>query len=151
MKQEKNSNLTPREKALSDNKKLIIIFGLITLALAVTTSVLEVIVGLNVGFIMVLCLLSLVLFFGGIIDRKKIKRSYCPYCGEHYNYEDDVSWEVSNVVESANDTRANVDFNCACSNCGEETSFTQNFRVGYFKNGNYVEENIFNVAKKYFK
>lgn len=154
---EQVSNLgkTPREKALFDNK----IGSLIALIIAIVSAILSIVFdkidGDETG---TLAMIFLWVFLLGcmfaifiVADRKRVKRSYCPYCGEKYDYQEDVAWEVSNVTVSNNDKKADVEFQCVCSNCGEETSFTKNFRIAYFQNGKYVEKNIQTEAKRYFK
>lgn len=158
---EQNTNLegTPRAKALAENKKLSIILWIITgasLLIALVLGALESATG-NETLSTISMIFGFVFFFAivgaflVINDKKRIRRSYCPYCGEHYDYETDVSWEVQDVVTSDNSQKANIEFVCECSNCGEETTFTQNFTISSFKNGEYVEKNIYVEAKKYFK
>ncbi len=150
---------TPREKALAENKKITLILGLITIVMIGITCLFSVLESQHeseiASTIYVISLFATFIFIvlTGVVnsDKKRIKRSYCPYCGEKYDYETDVSWEVTNVTISNNDKKADVDFECECSNCGEETRFTKNFKIAYFQNGNYVEKDIQVEAKKYFK
>lgn len=153
----KVSNLekNPREKALADNKKFSLVFLIVAIISGILSIVIDKIDGDEMGiFAMIfmwIFLLSCLLSIAGVADRKRVKRSYCPYCGEKYDYEEDVAWEVLNVTVSNNNKKADVEFQCVCSNCGEETAFTKNFTIAYFQNGKYVEKNIQTEAKKYFK
>ena len=150
-----NLEKTPREKALADNKKYTIIIIIVAIVSAILSIVFDKIDGDEMGVAAMIFMWVFLLGLGGVVlilsDKKRIKRSYCPYCGEKYDYEEDVAWEVSNVTVSNNDKKADVEFQCVCSNCGEETTFTKNFRVAYFQNGKYVEKNIQVEAKRYFK
>lgn len=154
-KQVSNLEKTPREKALAENKKYSLILLIVTIVSAILSIVFDKIDGDEMG--VAAMIFMWVFLVGGLLtiavfaDKKRVKRSYCPYCGEKYDYEEDVAWEVSNVTVSNNDKKADVEFQCVCSNCGEETTFTKNFRIAYFQNGKYVEKNIQAEAKKYFK
>ena len=154
-KQNSSLGKTPREKALFDNKKFSLIFLIVAIVSAVLSIVFDKIDGDATGTIamifMWIFLISCILTIVVVLDRKRIKRSYCPHCGEKYDYEDDIAWEVSNVTIFNSDKRADVKFQCVCANCGEETFFTKNFKIAYFQNGKYIEKNIRTEAKNYFK
>ena len=96
-------------------------------------------------------------------ENERIKRSFCPNCETKYDYEDDVSWEVTqeNVSypksnsSSSNDVYARrtavLEFSCECSCCGHVTGFSKNFEIAVqYNNGNIREKNIRTEARKYF-
>lgn len=158
-KQISNLEKTPRENALRENKKLTLILGIITIVSFVIALIFSILDSKKQSdfFATIYVIFLFVTFFGlcltGVVfsDKKRIKRSYCPYCGEKYDYLQDVAWEVSNITISNNSKNADVEFQCSCSNCGEETKFTKNFKIAYFQNGKYIEKNIQTEAKRYFK
>ena len=144
--------MTPREEALKKNKLALLIMVVITIVSAILSIVSELILPNLAVVFLVVSLLGIILIFAGFYERKKIKRSYCPYCGLKYNYEEDVSWIVSNVTTTDKNQKANVHFECGCKNCGKTTEFYQSFTVAFIDNqGNIKENNIKELAKKYFK
>ncbi len=136
--------MTPREKALSKNKKLIIIISLVAIAFCVG--------GIFVPGLILVGLIVALLLTTEFYERKKIKRSYCPTCGNKYEYETDVSWDTLSVITKNTTRESRLRFNCTCSICGNKTEFAQSFTTASIdKNGNLVEYNIYDRAKKYFK
>lgn len=85
-------------------------------------------------------------------DRKRIKRTYCPECGEKYDYDEDIEWEVEDVVTGEKREEATIEVECCCGNCENERSFRVKMTTAYFDaNGNLKENNLYNQMKKYFK
>ena len=84
--------------------------------------------------------------------KKRINRSYCPSCSTKYDYQKDISWEVTDTTETATKETANVEFECLCRNCKEKQEFTQKFVVATYdqKNNSWKENNIETLTRKYF-
>ena len=96
-------------------------------------------------------LLFLIFMIVNMSDRKRIRRSYCPHCGEKYDYEEDVSWECTNVVTGDREQTAELEICCSCDNCGEETVFTKSFKTASVDSqGRIKEYNLQNEVRKYF-
>ena len=77
-----------------------------------------------------------------INQRIRASHSYCPKCGYHYDYEDDVAYEStgSHVTPGKyGQLVQHVKFNCYCRACGNIHSFRQDFTAAV-SNGSYVEE-----------
>lgn len=116
------------------------------------------------------------LAFGGICEivalivwlpseLKRVKRCFCPECGEKYNYNNDVEWEVSDVEIKEKSTNPNsdkkqvagvriehIEAECTCSKCGANSCFSHKFRTGVvYDNGQVKVQNIQTIVKKYFK
>ena len=138
--------MNPRQKALKKNTIATLIFLVIGVVLAV--------LGFNAdSFIGLLGILFIIIAVLWITARRTIiKRRYCAKCGEKYDYESDIAWEVAEEYETENDIRDVVNFTCSCSHCGEEVSFSKTFKVAYVdKNGNVHKNNVSALASKYFK
>ena len=98
-------------------------------------------------------------------ELKRVKRCFCRHCGEKYDYNRDVSWDVSDVEIKEKSTNPNsqgkqvvgvryehVDVECTCANCGEEFCFSQKFKTGVvYDNGHVDAKNIKSIMKNYFK
>ena len=83
---------------------------------------------------------------------KKIKRSFCPYCGKKYDYDTEIEWEVADITEKDTSHVAAVDFTCHCGDCGQDHEFTAKFTVASVdKEGRVKQHNINNSIRKYFK
>lgn len=96
---------------------------------------------------------------------QKNKRNFCPNCGEKFDYDRCVSWEISNVErkhltpnQNASGKQvvqkdvATVVFTCTCQSCGTEKEFSQKHDVTvWYDNGTYKEIDLNNVARQYFK
>lgn len=138
--------MNPRQKALKKNTIATLIFLGIGVVLAV--------LGFNAdSFIGLLGILFIIIAVLWITARRTIiKRRYCAKCGERYDYESDIAWEVAEEYETENDIRDVVNFTCSCSHCGEEVRFSKTFKVAYVdKNGNVHKNNVSALASKYFK
>ena len=106
-----------------------------------------------------LYIVSIIAFFSfwWIISgfEKALKRSFCPKCHAHYDYEEDIGWQVVDETVSSYETgankKANVEFICSCPNCGHEKTFTKKFTVATVtSSGNVKHFDIRTLAKKYF-
>ncbi len=85
-------------------------------------------------------------------SKKRINRTYCPKCGEQYDYDEDIEWEVGGTKTSDRKVEAVVDVECCCGNCGHETSFTVTVRTAFIDSkGDIREQNLYHEMKKYFK
>ena len=125
---------TELELALAENKKITIITAIVSVALAICSIVFEFIDGEFFSGLSVFCLiawlLASIIVIVVMLDKKRIKRSHCPVCGEHYDYENDISWETLEVtLNDKGEEYAKLEFICDCSNCGERTSFIHVFSV----------------------
>ena len=145
---------TPKDKAAYKRGKKEIRKGRITsiLLFALFTALA---VYIHPGFF-ILSFFVIIVYFSLIgKEKKRFKRSFCSKCHAHYDYEEDVSWEVLDVsvseTENTAQEKASVEFTCSCPNCGKERTFTEKFVVASVdKNGNVKENNISTMAKKYF-
>ena len=138
--------MNPRQKALKKNTIATLIFLGIGVVLAA--------LGFNAdSFIGLLGILFIIIAVLWITARRTIiKRRYCAKCGERYDYESDIAWEVAEEYETENDIKDVVNFTCSCSHCGEEVRFSKTFKVAYVdKNGNVHKNNASSLAGKYFK
>ncbi len=149
--------MTERNKRLRKNMILL----LISLALMVALIIVAIVGFLNAGIIMsAIGFLGFCVFlgvtFGFWVYRKSIKRSYCPCCGTHYNYENDISWEETEryTKDTAKTSRdiAKIEFECHCPKCHQTQIFKQTFTL-YEMNletGKQKAYNLRDSAKKYF-
>lgn len=138
--------MNPRQKALKKNTIATLIFLGIGVVLAA--------LGFNAdSFIGLLGILFIIIAVLWITARRTIiKRRYCAKCGERYDYESDIAWEVAEEYETENDIKDVVNFTCSCSHCGEEVRFSKTFKVAYVdKNGNVHKNNVSALAGKCFK
>ena len=144
--------MTPRKKALMKNTIATIVWFLIGVVVAVI-GVMNADMTDWGGFVAAIgALLIIFALSSGGQTKKRIKRSYCPECGEKYDYNDDVEYVVSEEIEKNTSIEAVVDFECTCGNCGNSTEFTEKFTIASIdKNGNVVYKNLGTEAKKYFK
>lgn len=66
---------------------------------------------------------------------EKLGRSFCPKCHAHYDYEEDIEWEVlSEYVEDNRhgqgaSRKARMKFYCTCPECGERQVFLETVKV----------------------
>ena len=128
-------------------------------------------------FIILFCLLHIILgalwavvSVGIILYLKfkwnqKNKRNFCSDCGARFDYEECVSWEVSDVERKTMNPNTNsqskqaiqkdvatVVFTCTCRECGSEKSFSEKYDVTiWYDDGSRKDINLQNVAKNYFK
>lgn len=164
MSQNQNLTGTPLGNALAKNKKgrtagwimlaislPILLIGGIIASESEVASAQETISSALCLFSLAILIVAIVILVVSYRNKIRIQRSYCPYCGEHYDYDSDVSWEVQNVTTSIDAQKANVAFECLCSNCGNTTVFTTTLTTATLQNGQLVERNIYAEARKYFK
>lgn len=144
--------MNPRQKALKKNVNETIFY----LCAGVVFLVVGFIAGISsiFGKLMETCaLISFIVTVMWITARRaNIKKCYCAKCGEKYDYESDIAWEVAEEYETENGIKDVVNFTCSCSHCGEEVSFSKTFKVAYVdKDGNVHKKNVSALASKYFK
>ena len=98
-------------------------------------------------------------------EKKRIDRIYCPVCGEKYDYNNDVAWEVGEISVNSDmraysynskkevaSKNATVSFSCVCHKCGNHTNFSQKMKVASLDNqGNLKNFNLDTECRKYFK
>ena len=96
---------------------------------------------------------------------QKNKRNFCSDCGARFDYEECVSWEVSDVERKTMNTNPNsqskqaiqkdvakVVFTCTCKECGSEKNFSEKYDVTvWYDDGSRKDINLKNIAKNYFK
>lgn len=96
---------------------------------------------------------------------QKSKRNFCPKCGAKFDYEKDVSWNVTNYEEKSYTPQSNsnskkivekrfetVCFDCKCAKCGEVTSFEKKFTTAVcYDDGSVQVKSAETQAKEYFK
>ena len=106
-----------------------------------------------------------ILLYMSIKWNKQTKRNFCSECGTRFDYEESVSWQVTNVERKTMNTNSNsqsrqidekeiatVEFTCRCLNCGSEKSFREKFDVIlWYTDGTRRDFNIEAMAKNYFK
>ena len=144
-------------KRLKKNKIFTIISAVILLGFIALTAIGfvsgEFLLGV-VGFLGFCAFLGVT--YGFIYYKKLIKRSYCPYCGTHYNYGTDISWEEvqrsAKQMSKQEKVIATVEFSCQCTNCGETQDFSADFVIyeHNYESGKEKVYNIHDLAKKYF-
>ena len=136
--------MTPLKKTLKLNRNI----TLVAVGIVVVFIILQCIFG---GYFIVGSLVGLLMVLGGIHDRKRIRRSFCPHCEEQYDYENDVAWESSNVVTTASKQKADVEVECTCHCCGRKTQFVKRFETAEVDTlGRVKQYNIYNLVRKYF-
>lgn len=96
---------------------------------------------------------------------QKSKRNFCSDCGARFDYEECVSWEVSDVERKTMNPNSNsqskqaiqkdvatVAFTCTCKECGSEKTFSEKYDITiWYDDGSRKDVNLKNVAKNYFK
>lgn len=96
---------------------------------------------------------------------QKSKRNFCPKCGAKFDYEKDISWNVTNSEEKSYTPQSNsnskkivektfetVCFDCRCAKCGEVTTFNKKFTTAVcYDDGSVQEKSVETQAKEYFK
>lgn len=146
--------MNPREKALKTNRIASLVeiaIGAVLLGIvAIFGSKMSSILYLLVGFVGLVIFLTGVLW--GTMIRSRVKKCYCKNCGEKYNYQNDVAWEVTDEIASDKAITDVVEFTCSCSHCGDEFHFTRKFRVAYYDDkGNIHRHDIHSLVNKFFK
>lgn len=107
--------------------------------------------GILIGLIVAAVVICISAYFV-LKNLVSIKRSFCKACGAKYNYERDISWEVSSQQEKERSVVAHVNVECTCPNCGEITEFSVTQTVASIdpKTGRIRQANISNLMKNYF-
>lgn len=85
--------------------------------------------------------------------RERASRSYCPKCGYHYDFEDDVAYEEDGRrTTSGNNAKALVKlkFTCRCQECGHEIHWKKEFVMAEVKGSNVVDRDVEGDIKKFF-
>ena len=84
---------------------------------------------------------------------KQTKRQYCKACGEKYDYEEDVGFEIEGEESTTTSVRAIVKFECHCKQCGKVHEFTEKLCVANYdaKKGRWNKRDLRTLCKKYFK
>ena len=149
------------EEAKRKTNNTFIVIAIVCAAIAGLLCFLHYIFGL-IAFVFSIPLVGFLYLDG----RKKDKRNFCKECGTKYDYQNDISWTITDVVRkkmssgsSSSTSRrvcqteeAKVDFTCSCHKCGAEVDFRLKFTVAtWYDDGTYKEYNIKDMAKKYFR
>ena len=157
--EKKEKILTPLKKALRSNaigSLVCLVIGAVAAVVALSTDTDENgAVAVIAGFIGLIFILTSLLMI--TIGRVDVKRHYCKYCGEKYDYEADVSWSVVSEDNNGQKIVATVEFECDCGNCGEQSIFSKKFTTAQvIENKNTGQSsvrhyNLKNMVKKYMK
>ena len=145
-----------KQKTKAESTLCAIIFGIFV----VLFCLLNVTLGLIWAFAAIIILLCLKIGWN-----KRNKRNFCQECGARFDYEECVSWEVSDVVRktmnpsSSSQSKqviqkdvATVNFTCSCKVCGSEKTFSKKYDVTiWYDDGSRKDVNLHNVVKSYFK
>lgn len=84
-----------------------------------------------------------------IVKKGKTK---CKKCKTKYVLDTDVEWNNLGNVSTAKGTNAKIEFRCKCHKCGEERTFTKEFRKQYVDgNDKVINLNVENAIKEFFK
>ncbi len=81
------------------------------------------------------------------------KRSTCKKCKTRLNYENDISWTVTEEYITTDNRRkiAKVDFETVCSKCGYSKRFMKEYTIARIdNNGNLREFNLKALIRKDF-
>ena len=119
--------MSPRQKALRKNLILLLSGTGVGVILAILGLILPGAVGSIILIIGLLCIFTFLVY--AFLEIPRIKRNFCTECGEKYDYDEDVSWEMTD--EDVTDKRVldTVEFTCTCGNCGAERHFYKTFCV----------------------
>lgn len=142
----------------SRNKYILILIGAGLVCLAIS---------FLLPFLGIFCALFelVVVFFFYLGDKKKNKRCFCPECGEKYDYEEGISWRVTeqrtqSVNHNSNSSGkqliakkvAYVRFSCTCLSCGNVREFNEKFGVAFqYSNGSIERYDISELTENYFR
>jgi hypothetical protein len=94
-------------------------------------------------------------FIGFLVQRKRIKRCYCPACSTRFDFEKDVKWKEINrssvVTGKEKRIKARVKFICTCPECQKKTEFAVTFTVSRLTDaGAFSRDDLDELARKYF-
>lgn len=94
-------------------------------------------------------------FIGFLVQRKRIKRCYCPACSIRFDFEKDVKWKETNrssvVTGKEKRVKARVKFICTCPECQKKTEFAVTFTVSRLTDaGTFSRDDLDELARKYF-
>ena len=119
---EKRKAVTPRKKEIINLIIAFFIMGSISLVVAI------------VGFAVVspiMGLIGLIILLGVPVatfyEYRNVNLSYCRKCGEKYDYDCDVEWNVVDVKCEEKKEETIVSISCTCHNCGVERSFERKY------------------------
>ena len=104
----------------------------------------------------ILLILGIIWFIGNFVDIagriKRINRSYCSVCGEKFDYDDDVAWDVDEVETTSTKQTAIVEIECHCEYCDNVDEYRTKLTIArYNKTTNsWKEQNIYNLVRKLF-
>ena len=146
-----------RKKVWIEAVFMILLFG----AIAAVISMYSAPIGIFIGVLFVI--LDLCVYVPS--NLKRVKRCHCRECGEKYNYNRDVEWEVTDIELKERNTNPNsdkkqivavriehIDAECHCENCGAVSSFHHKFQTGVeYDNGSADVKNIETLVRRYFK
>ena len=138
-----------KEKALKSNLTTFIVLEAIGVVCVVLGLIVKAILIFALLFGVTFILMAPYVWWNG---KKCISRSFCLNCATKYNYQDDITWEVTDTTETNTKETATVEFECTCPSCNEKQTFTQKFVVAAFnqKTNSWKEFNIDTLTRKYF-
>ena len=148
------------EEAKEKTRNLMILLAAVTLGVAVLASLLHIVFGIIALIASSIGLVSMYFY-----ETRKDKRNFCADCGARIDYENGVSWEVTDYDEKNYNTNssssgkqivrkriANVEFTCTCTECGSTRRFCEKYDVVlWYDDGTHTENNIKVMAENYFK
>ena len=153
---------TPKnlEEAKEKTKNLIILSAAVSLGVAALGALIHIIFGIIALIASSIGLASMYFY-----EMRKDKRNFCADCGARIDYENGVSWEVTDYDEKNYNTNssssgkqivrkriANVEFTCTCTECGSTRRFCEKYDVVlWYNDGTHKQNNIQTLAKNYFK
>ena len=146
-----------KKKAMSEKKAAIrktviewIIATAVVSALAIGISAIFNYIGAGLLLSLIMCLITIFYIIPSSII--SINRSFCSECGAHYDYDNEIRWEVTREENTGDDIYDYVDFECYCSNCGKIRQFQIKFKVAYYdkKKNAVIRNNIQTLVRNYF-
>ena len=121
------------EEAKQKTKSICILLGIAFGVFAVLLCWLSILLGVIYAVVAA----GIIVFFNFKWNQRN-QRNFCQDCGTRFNYEECVSWEVSDVETKTMNTNSNsqgkhvvqkevatVVFTCTCKECGSERTFSE--------------------------
>ena len=159
--QQTESAPTPYQRR---KKKTWIVAGVTTAIFAVLALLGTLLLGGFVGILVgIFYVLLIIVWLPG--ELTKIRRNFCRTCGEQYDYEDCVAWQVTKVDVKARKTNPDiksrqtsgvrvehVECTCTCKKCGNQSHFKTKFDTGFvYTDGTISKKDVAPMIRNYFK
>lgn len=151
MKNKNGVELTEKEVANKTSRKI----SLIILAVGVGSIVLSLLLSLISPIFIFLIFIGFGCLIGSVVNRvtqlSSIKHSFCSKCGKQFDYENDVSWTESGIIETEKSVKSEVDFECECRHCGNIDTFSKKFEIASVDDkGRVTKKNLRDLVSKHF-